>query len=303
LIYLAVLNIYGGLFDAVLRAAGKYSLGQYLLNFARIFEWASGAVALMKGSDYLGVSIAMLFGRCFIYIPIFIYVKKNNSSFLWGVKFANYLDIKQMIRPAVAFMSFPIGNALCIQGMSIAVGVLFGSSFLAIFNTYRTVSRILVQLITTISRSAWPEISNLYGRGNFESINKIVRSGTLMISSASVFFAIAIYLSAPFLLEHWTQNKIPYDSSLLILFLLSTVTTSFWQLHMVVAMATNNHEKISYVYVFLSIVTVAFSFVFKSVLEHYSSIVALIFFEIVMYFVAKHECMRILKKNVDNVFV
>jgi O-antigen/teichoic acid export membrane protein len=303
LIYLAVLNIYGGLFDAVLRATGKYSLGQYLLNFARIFEWICGAVALMEGFGYLGVSISMFLGRFFLYILIFVYVKKINSCFLWGVKYANYLDIKKMIRPALAFMSFPIGNALCIQGMSIIVGVLFGSSFLAIFNTYRTISRILVQLITTVSRSVWPEISNLYGKENFESIKKIVRSGTLMISSASVFLAIVIYLSAPMLLKYWTQNKIPYDSILLTLFLFSTVTTSFWQLHMVVAMATNNHEKISYVYILISIVTVSFAFAFKSIFGHYSSIVALILFEIVMYFVAKRECVKILKKNVHSILV
>ena len=83
-------------------------------------------------------------------------------------------------------MAFPIGNAITIQGMSLLIGSLFGPSFLSIFNTYRTLSRVLVQLIASISRSLWPEISRLYANGEQNKIKKIVRLGTLgMVVSSS----------------------------------------------------------------------------------------------------------------------
>lgn len=295
LIAVALENVFSGLFDAIFRANNQYAKGVYALNFARITEWCVGLVFLCFGQGFLGVSIGLLIGRSMSLCAIWLYVNKYFKNFVWGKSDANWAEVKNLMRPAIAFMAFPLGNAISIQGMSLVVGTFFGPAFLAMFNTYRTLSRILVQLITTVSRSVWPEISRLYGAGDYSKIRKLSRLGTLILGSASIFLAFVIYKSAPWIISEWTHNKIPYDSSLLSLFLITTVTTSFWQLAMVITMATNTHEKLSYCYLSASVLVILIAIVLQNEFGNKSSVISLFVFEVIMFFSSYYVSSHVLK--------
>jgi len=294
LILLALLNIGGGLFEAVFRAMGAYAKGVYALNFARLIESCTGLLALFLGCGFQGVAVGFLLGRLFIFSLIAIYVVRKYSSFIWSTKGADKNEIREMLKPALAFMAFPIGNAVSIQGMSLLVGSLLGPSFLAVFNTYRTLSRVLVQFITTVSRSVWPEISRLYGLGDYAKIVRLYRMGSLVFGLVSVILALLIFASADWILQFWTHGKIELNRGLFALFLLSTVVTAFWQMAMVVMMASNTHGHISVAYLLASVLVVALAYFLGAYWGGYAFAGALVLFEVIMFYMCHRSAKKVL---------
>src|SRR5690606_37583050 len=170
---LVCLNLFNGLNLAIFRSTGNYALGNSLDVTARLFEWIGGIVGLAINDSFISVAIGMLLVRtialgCNMYIA-----SKQSNHFTWGIKKASKEELLPMIRPSLGFMAFPLGNAVNIQGFTILAGILTGATGAAVFNIYRTISRIAIQFTSTISHSLWPEFSRIYGEGNHDRIKKI----------------------------------------------------------------------------------------------------------------------------------
>ena len=58
-----------------------------------------------------------------------------------GYALASWPRIRELSRPALAFMAFPAGNAISIQGTTILIGFLLNPVAVATFNPMRTLSR------------------------------------------------------------------------------------------------------------------------------------------------------------------
>ena len=282
LIVVALANVFGGLFDAVFRANGEYALGTYVSNTARLVDLATGIGFLMWGFGFAGVAGGFLIGRTVASIATWLYVRKRFRQFVWRVTEARWSDVKQMFSPAIAFLAFPLGNAISIQGMSLLVGTVFGAAFLAQFNTYRTLSRILVQVMATISRAAWPEISRLFGERNYREIRRLCRIGTIASGLIGLVLAGILFIGADRLLDFWTHGKIPFDPALFGVLLLATVMTAFWQFAMVVTMATNTHERLSLVFIGASVFVILAAYLLVAYFGRLSPALALLFFEVAM---------------------
>jgi O-antigen/teichoic acid export membrane protein len=294
LVCLALLNIFGGLVEAVFRASGRYAQGTYFLNLARLAEWGLGILFLVLGWGFLGVALGFFAGRLLALVFIWGYAKNKFPNFTWSSQGTRWVEIKSMVVPGVGFMAFPIGNAVSIQGLSLLVGATFGAGALAVFNTYRTLSRVLVQLITAVSRAVWPEISKLYAEKKYASIKRVCLMGSVSIGLLSIFSSVVLYYSAGFILQKWTHGKIEFDAFLFFLFLLATVATAFWQLAMVVTMATNTHTQLSIVFLAASVMVVVLAKVLSASLGIYSNPVALISFEVIMFVASYHAASKTL---------
>jgi hypothetical protein len=159
-------------------------------------------------------------------------------AYPWNLANADFAELRRMLRPAVSFLSFPLGNALTIQGMSIVVGTTLGPAALAVFNTYRTLSRLPVQMLATFSRALWPEISRSFGAGDLPMLRKIYRHGTLLSLIWCAAICLALFVAGDFLLRIWTAGDIAFEPLLLALFLLAAFGNCAWQVGQVVLSAS-----------------------------------------------------------------
>ena len=85
-----------------------------------------------------------------------------------------------MIKPAVSFMAFPLANAISFQGLTLLVGAFFGPVSVALFNTYRTIARIAVQITAIFSHALWPEFSRLFGANAAVAIRQLYQSSVII---------------------------------------------------------------------------------------------------------------------------
>ena len=298
LVLLTLINIFSGMFDAVFRANNAYASGVYMLSFARLTEAIFGIAMVAQGMDFVGVAAGFVLGRLIAFVCMFIYASKTYTKFEWGFKHASRDEIEKMLKPSLAFMAFPVGNAISIQGMTITVGMVLGPVSLVLFNTYRTFSRALVQLITVLNHSVWPEISRLYGMRQYESVRALLRRGTIVSGIVSVVVGISILYFSEWVLLRWTHGKVNYIQSLFVIFIISTMMTSLWQLAMVVTKATNTHEIMSFFYLASSVLVVIFTLAFGQYLGDYTPALALLLFELIMICVSHKIANRILNNAI-----
>jgi O-antigen/teichoic acid export membrane protein len=248
LIAVALLNICGGLFDATFRASGAYAAGTTALAGGRLVEWCGGIVGLCTYGTMAAVAGGNLIARIAVTAILVAYSSRKFPTFRWGVESATRQDLSSMLLPALSFLAFPLGLALSLQGMTLLVGHFFGPARLTLFNSYRTLSRTLVQVAAVLNRSLWTEISHFYGAGQSAVVERLYRKGTWAAIAVCGAGAALLVLTGRIIIGLWTHHKVEYDSTLFIALVVVALITCCWQIGMVVIAATNRHQRFSWAY-------------------------------------------------------
>jgi O-antigen/teichoic acid export membrane protein len=249
LIAVALLNISAGLFDAAFRASGAYASGTTALAGGRLIEWCGGLLGLSIYGSMAAVAGGNLLARLLVTVTLLVYSARKFPRFRWGVESATREDLGSMLVPALSFLAFPLGLALSLQGMTLLVGHYFGPARLTLFNTYRTLSRILVQVAAVLNRSLWTEISHYYGAGQYAVIARLYKKGNQAVVAVCGVGAAALLLAGKSIIGVWTHYKIDYEPLLFSGLVLVAFITCCWQIGMVVIAATNNHLRFSWAFI------------------------------------------------------
>jgi len=252
-----VLTIFSGISDVIFRPIGMNAFCIYTLNTVRFLEWIFCLFFVYLYDGIFYAAVGMLIARCFGVIFIFASAKKFAPELKWSISGAGFRQSKKLFIESVGFMSFPISNALIIQGGVIIVGSVYGPVSVVVYSAYRTISRTITQMLTLISRSLWASITELYSEKNNTEITKIVNKTINIATAMSIFVSAAILLFGASFVNFWSKGSVIYDPIVMALMLASTCVTSVWQIKMVAILATNNHNKINFVYMAGAIIFVA----------------------------------------------
>jgi O-antigen/teichoic acid export membrane protein len=146
-----------------------------------------------------------------------------------------------MVRPAVSFMAFPLANALSFQGVTLLVGVLAGPAAVTLFNAYRTIARIAVQVTGMFSHALWPEFSRLFGQAGMSGVHPLFRRAALLGAAQSIALSLILYFISPWLLRIWTHGRIDFAPGLMAWILAYAAVSGVWHVPRTLLMATNQH--------------------------------------------------------------
>ncbi|RYZ88080.1 MAG: lipopolysaccharide biosynthesis protein, partial [Proteobacteria bacterium] len=111
-----------GLLGAGFRSDGNYARGVTASNLQRLAEFLAGVVVLYMGAGPVTLSGTVLLIGFFSNTIIRFDLKRRSPWLSIGWKYASMRLIKQVAGPAIAFMGFPIGHALSLQGVVTVVG-------------------------------------------------------------------------------------------------------------------------------------------------------------------------------------
>ncbi|OGB17307.1 MAG: hypothetical protein A3E51_15740 [Burkholderiales bacterium RIFCSPHIGHO2_12_FULL_67_38] len=236
-----VLGLFCSLAEVVYKATGGYAAGTYLVTTGRLVEWAGGLTGLVLTQSFIGVAGSALLARLG-YTLLCLWLSQRRTDFLrWGVWRASLADIKQAAAPGALFLSLSLTNALSLQGFTLLVAATLGPAATAVFNTYRTVARIVVQVTNALSNPLWPELTALKGQRDDGAFWKLYRRANrlgLLIAAAG---ALLVYGVSPWLLDLWTHGQIPFTATSMALFLGYAAVCSATQVPRVVLMSINRH--------------------------------------------------------------
>lgn len=249
LMFYVLVGLQGSVLSAGFRSVGLYAYGTVINHNIRLSEWILSIAALAMGASVLVVAMVMLIVRLLGLFILGVIFYKQVPWLTLGVHSASMRKIRELFKPAIAFMSFPLGLALGLQGMVLIIGALLGSAAVVIFSAYRTLTRLLVQVITMLNQSVWPEMSAAYGAGEMDLVTKLHRK----VSAVTFWIALAavtvLGLLGDWIIGLWTHHAFQSHHVLLELLLATTFLNVLWQTSWVVLMATNRHQQISIIFI------------------------------------------------------
>jgi O-antigen/teichoic acid export membrane protein len=244
----ALLSLQADLTTAGFRCEGNYALGMLIKNLLRLVETlAATAIVAFHGRPIQAAAVLLIIRS--IGTPVMGWMMMRKSAWLrYGHRHATLECTKSLAVPAFAYMAFPIGSALSIQGMVIVIASVLGPIAVAVFSTMRTLTRFGFQLMEAVKNSVWPELSAAYGVQNWALARKLHRvacQASLWSSLGSVIF---LYFAGSRIIAVWTHGRIVMDVTAFRWLLLVIVANSFWYTSSVVTIASNTHERVAAVY-------------------------------------------------------
>ncbi|MET3120955.1 O-antigen/teichoic acid export membrane protein [Oxalobacteraceae bacterium GrIS 2.11] len=241
-IFMSFIN---GLSEAVFCSVGLYGLGTAMGHCIRLAEWGGGLIGLYFGGSFFDVAIGMFSMRAFGVLVSTVLSRQCAPVFVWGFGHASMEQFKITIQPALYFLIFPLSSALSIQGFTLLIGSMLGASSVTIFNTYRTLARVIVQATSILSFSVGPELSRLFGAGHYQQYSTLFRRSQ-MISVAMVLATSAVVVViGPWILQLWTHGRIAYSPGLLWSMLLYATVVGFGHVPKILLMSINRHSVIA----------------------------------------------------------
>jgi len=244
----ALLSLQADLTTAGFRCEGDYALGMLIKNMLRLVETLAVTVFVAFHARPVQAAAAFLIMRA-IGTPIMARIMIWNSAWLrYGVRFATRERTKSLLIPAFAYMAFPVGSALSIQGMVLVIAAVMGPIAVATFSTMRTLTRFGFQLMEAVKNSVWPELSAAYGVQNWALARRLHRAACQASLWSSLGTVIFLYFTGSRIVAVWTHGRIVMDVTAFHWLLLVIVANSFWYTSSVVTVASNTHERVAAVY-------------------------------------------------------
>jgi O-antigen/teichoic acid export membrane protein len=248
------------LLQSAYRCITRYSYGNFMKSCLSLLAFGVQLIPIMKG--YGPRTTALVFALANITGTLFmcVMVKRDIPWISYGWSRASFQQIKRLTRPSLAFMGFPLGNALNIQGSQMAVNYALGPDKVAIFITARTVSRLALQAVEMVKNTVWPELSIAFGAGNMELVRTLHRRACQIALFASMSVVVIVAVFGPTFLHKWTLGKVPASPWLVGILLVVVVFYSLWSTSSTLVAAINLHERLATVYSIATGVTVVLTY-------------------------------------------
>jgi O-antigen/teichoic acid export membrane protein len=243
----AVGNQYGVL-DAWYRAGGRYPLGAAMRQLGRLLEFSALMAAVLLGAGPGAAAIAFLAGSVTGFLMSFVVLRRAVPWSTFRPERPHLQTFRELLAPGVAFMAFPIGNALSLQGFTIVIGATLGAAVVVVFSTTRTITRIALQAMSSINSAIWPELSRSVGSGHLDEARAILRRAVQLSLAASLSVLFVLALFGVRIIRWWTHGLVDPPVLLLLLLLLVIVANTVWYTLSAVLAATNRHKRLAVVY-------------------------------------------------------
>ena len=240
---------------------GKYPYATLLRSIITLVAFAAMLVPVVLGYGPRATALAFSVLNASGAVVLGATVKKDIPWIRFGWEHASVGEIRRLLGPAVAFMGFPIGNALNLQGTLLAVGHVLGPVDVVVFSTARTVSRVALQMVQMVNTTFWPELSSSFGAGNLPLVRSLHRRSCQLALGIAVVLIATMMTIGPWFLTHWTAHKVPPSPRLLFLLLITVLLYSLWSTSSTLMAAINQHRRLSLNYIIATSVTIVFTVV------------------------------------------
>lgn len=271
-----------GLISNTLRADGRNALGVTLFNLTRLIEALvmAGALLLNKGPVFLCLSALAAKG---VMSLVQLILLQKTCFWLQDSKADRDPDfMRRLLRPALGFMAFPIGNALILQGPVIVIGHVYGGASVALFSALRTLTRIPIQFVNMLNSSVWPELSRAHGSGNITLLRSLHRRTLAVSALAATLCALVLGFIGEHLSKLWLGSSILFDWQIFVALLAVTVISSVWNASLVVLSATNQHTLFGGYYIGATGICLTLMFLLSSEFGWIGILIPLVSCEIVL---------------------
>ena len=251
-----MINFYYGLITAGFRCEGDYVFITWIGSIGRLLELFVVVTLLIIKRGPIELAVAICFSKVMIMLISYSILTNKYKWFKFGIKNFKIKVLKLMLQPSLSFVAYDFGNILKLQGILNVIGIIIGPVAVVIFTTTRTLFSTIQQINGIVSRAICPEISFAYGEKNHLKIKKLYLFSMYSSSIISLLLLIVLGAFGRIIIEVWTNNKIQVDGYFFYLMLMTYALNSVWSSSSSILVATNNHQTMAILNLFLTIFTI-----------------------------------------------
>jgi O-antigen/teichoic acid export membrane protein len=281
------------LLQSAYRSIGRYPYGTFLKNVFSLFAFACTIASVALGAGPRVTAFVFATINIAITLVFCILVRRDIPWIEYGWQRASFDEIRKLARPAIAFMGFPLGNALSLQGSLLAVGYALGPVAVVVFSTARTVSRVALQMVQMVNVTFEPEMSLAYGASNYDLIRTLLRRACQLALLVAIIVVLMMMTFGPWFLTHWTSGHVPPSRTLLSILLLVVVFYALWSTSATLMTSTNQHQRLATYYIIGTSISCALCYIFARIWGLYGAAASLLISETVMNLYVVPACLRI----------
>jgi O-antigen/teichoic acid export membrane protein len=288
-----LLNQLEALLQSAYRCVGRYPYGSFIKSVFSLAAFAVTLIPVCLGSGARVTALVLASANAFFTIALCIMVRRDIPWIEYGWSHARLSEIRRLAGPAIAFMAFPMGNALNLQGTLMAVGYALGPTAVVVFGTARTVSRVALQMMSMVNNTFWPELSSAFGSNNIPLLRTLHRRSCQMALIISFGIVAVMMTVGPWFLTHWTGGHVPPSRPILNVLLLVVVIYTLWSTSSTLVAAINRHQKLAANYLFATSITVVLTYFLARHYGLFAAAASLMVSELVMNLNVLPESLRI----------
>jgi O-antigen/teichoic acid export membrane protein len=251
-----LLTFFGEVYEARFRSARKAHLPVILYSFRPWLELLGMTIVLPFSHRFDYLAIAVLCTTIIYTLTMKWLSYRSIKEITFSTSFIQKQQFRPLFKKGLSFQAFPLGNALIYQGNILIVQIILGPIAVAIFGSVRTLVRSINQMLELINQVMWPELSLLFGVGDYKRIARLHRIGVSASIAAACFCVLCLALFGQSLFGFWTHNTIPLPQTLLLLFLLPIPFNALWFTSSVIHMASNQYEGLAIRYLIAMVLAI-----------------------------------------------
>jgi O-antigen/teichoic acid export membrane protein len=270
------------LLQSAYRCIGRYSYGSFMKSVFSLVSFAVMLIPVCLGGGAKVTALVFACANVLITIVLGIMVRRDIPWIRFGWKYATFSEIRRLSGPAFAFMAFPIGNSLNLQGTLMAVGYALGPVAVVVFGTARTVSRVALQMVQMVNNTFWPELSTSFGSNDIGLTRTLHRRACQLGLFLGLGIAAVMMSFGPWFLHRWTGGHVPPSPGLLGILLAVVVANALWSTSSTLLTAINRHQRLAAWYLFGTSITVVLTYFMAKYFGLYWAAASLLVSEMVM---------------------
>jgi len=223
-----ILNFYQQLFEAYFRAARKASLSINLLSIQSCLYISGGLIVLLSGGGIVAFASVNLV-IAIIYNPIYAL----KASRVLALNKTNKGVIQKSVIRAITIKGFgylmaPVWQAVFFQGTTFVVRIVLGPEAVAIFNTVRTVTRVINQSCGVIISTVLPEMQFEIGSRNMLRARQIFRLSLVLVVVVALVGSVFLYFGGSWFYELWTRKALTPPAMMWNVFIIGIGFNAVW---------------------------------------------------------------------------
>lgn len=230
-----------GMNHAGFRATGDYALHVTIFFTTLLVQHASIWITAASGGGPVLAAGIFLGIRALATPLVALLLTRRHRWLVFGVREARVAELRPLIAPALANTALPLAQALSIQGILLVVGTILGPIAVVTFSTLRTLSRLPIQLATSVSNAAEPELAAAFGAGNKSLLRSLYQHAVRAGLWLGLTTALVLALAGSVIVQFWTRGNVTMDNGLFLLLLASAAVSVLWNGSLIVLKAANRH--------------------------------------------------------------
>jgi len=235
-------------------ASENSTRGTMLTNFWRLSDFLVISLVLLLHGKAQWVAVGETIVAAVWVVLACLDIRRVCPDFKFYLSDVSWQSCKSACRDGIPLFLLQAGSALFIQGYPLVLSRTLGTLAVVNFTAIRTVTRVLLQGIQTLTQAASVEFTSSLAKKKWELYLRWVKILSFCVAGSSICACIGLFYFGPDIIALWTHGKVVVAGPLLLLFGISVSLQAAWTLFGTLLYTANKHHLQCYVYFAATIV-------------------------------------------------